>query len=86
MEEGEAPPPPPDDCRSLLFILFLLAHVAISVGPDNHGAAFGGQKSPFTLGQPRAAKKKKKKNLNSITEIASANTYRHTNPNSSAHT
>lgn len=35
--------------------------MAISIGPDNHGAAFGGQKSPFTLGQPRAAKKKKKK-------------------------
>lgn len=36
-------------------------------------ATFGGQKSPFTLGQPWATK-----SLNSITEIASANTYRHT--------
>lgn len=56
------------------WVFFSLAHVVISVGLDNQRVTYWGQKSPFTLGKPWAAK-----SLNSITKIASANTYRHTN-------
>lgn len=49
--------------------VFLVTHMAIGAGLVNQRATFGGQKSPFTLGQLPAAK-----SLNSITEIASENT------------
>lgn len=58
-----------------------MAHMAIGAGLVNQRATFGGQKSPFTLGQLQAAK-----SLNSITEIASENTdtQNRTRPHSAA--